>query len=88
MFVFDTSSLLLRTTWLVILKKIAYVIFSISFLKLKTFRVDNSDLSLLHIFFYRQLDFQSEPGSCLAIFENGLETEPTLPAKTCLNDSS
>ena len=39
-------------------------------------------------FFYRQLDFQSEPGSCLAICENGLETEPTLPAKTCLNDSS
>ena len=39
-------------------------------------------------FFYRQLDFQSEPGSCLAIFENGLETEPTLPAKTCLNDFS
>ena len=32
-------------------------------------------------FFYRQLDFQSEPGSCSAIFENGLETEPTLPAE-------
>ena len=37
-------------------------------------------------FFYQQLDFRSEPGSCLAIFVNGLETELTLPAKTCLND--
>ena len=41
-----------------------------------------------HFFVYRQLDFQSEPGSCLAIFENGLNTELTLPAKTCLNDFS
>ena len=42
----------------------------------------------VHIFFYRQLNFQFEPGSCLAIFENGLKTELTLPAKTYLNDSS
>ena len=39
-------------------------------------------------FFYRQLNFRSQPGSCLAILENGLETELTLSAKTCLNDSS
>ena len=39
-------------------------------------------------FFYRQLHFRSQPESCLAILENGLETELTLPAKTCLNDSS
>ena len=38
--------------------------------------------------FYRQLHFRSQPGSCLAILENGLKTELTLPAKTCLNDSS
>ena len=40
----------------------------------------------IHIF-YRQLDFRSEPESCLAILENGLETELTLLAKTCLNAS-
>ena len=42
----------------------------------------------LHTFFYRQLHFRSQPGSCLAILGNGLKTELTLPAKTCLNDSS
>ena len=44
----------------------------------------------VHIFFfsYRQLDFRSQPRSCLANLENELETELTLPAKTCLNDSS
>ena len=43
-----------------------------------------------YTFLYRQLHFQSQPGNCLglAILENGLETELTLPAKTCLNDSS
>ena len=50
--------------------------------------IRNGGFTVLHIFFYRQLDFQFEPGSCLAIFENGLKTELTLPAKTCLNDSS
>ena len=38
--------------------------------------------------FYRQLHFRSQPGSCLAILANGLETEGTLPAKVCLNDFS
>ena len=43
---------------------------------------------MIHIFFNRQLDFRSQSGSCLAILENGLETEITLPANTCLNDFS
>ena len=38
--------------------------------------------------FYRQLHFRSHPGSCLPILANGVETEITLPAKICLNDSS
>ena len=42
----------------------------------------------LHIFFYRQLHFQSQPGSCLAISANGLETEGTPLANICLNDFS
>ena len=41
-----------------------------------------------YTFFNRQPDFRSQPGSCLAILENWLETELTQPAKTCLNDSS
>ena len=43
---------------------------------------------ILHTFFYRQLHFRSQPGSCLAVLANGLETEGTLPAKVCLNDFS
>ena len=41
-----------------------------------------------HFFLYRQLHFQSQPGSCLAILANGIETRGTLPAKVCLNDFS
>ena len=41
-----------------------------------------------YTFFYRQLHFRSQPGSCLAILANGLETELTLPEKVCLNDFS
>ena len=41
-----------------------------------------------YTFFCRQLHFRSQPGSCLAILANGLETEDTLPAKVCLNDFS
>ena len=39
--------------------------------------------SHVHVFFYSQLDFQSEPGSCLAIFEIDIETE--LMYLTCKN---
>ena len=39
-------------------------------------------------FFIGNSIFDLSLGSCLAIFENGLETEPSLLAKTCLNDSS
>ena len=34
-----------------------------------------------------KLFFRSEPGSCLVILENGLETDLTLLAKTLFNDS-
>ena len=46
-------------------------------------------LGKIHFCFYGKLDFLSQLGSCLAfsIFENGLETELTLPAKACLGDS-
>ena len=44
--------------------------------------------SSYNTFFYRQLHFRSQPGSCLAIVENGLKTELTLPTKVCLNDFS
>ena len=42
----------------------------------------------IHIFFYRQLQFRSQPGSCLALLANGLETEGTLSVKVCLKDFS
>ena len=51
-----------------------------------TLRMDDrvqERLPRVHTFFYRQLHFRSQPGSCLAILENGLKTELTLPAKAC-----
>ena len=62
------------------------ILFVFQWLKIKGF--PKWLLMNTHFLFYRQLDFRSEPGSCLAIFDNGLETDLTLPAKTCLNDSS
>ena len=53
-------------------------------------RLKDGERKIIHIFFYRQLDFRSEPGwelLTVAIFENGLETELTLPAKKHINDS-
>ena len=55
---------------------------------IRNIKVKSTGTSEVRTFFYRQLHFPSQPESCLAILANGVETKITLPAKTCLIDSS